>query len=266
MNEKTTKDKSPSEIHKDHRTRRKTSFLKSGLSSFSDIEKLEFILFYAISRKDTNPIAHRLLDTFGSFRNVMEAPIDALAKIDGMGMHSAILINLIHQTFNAYTSSNNLTSINKVSEAKKYISNALQGLAHEVFILVCLNENGKIIQTKTLTSESSQKVDISIKTLTKTAINCNAVKVILGHNHPNGIPFPSDEDISFTSNFFLNCLLLDIKVVDHIITSPKGEFSFLHHKVMDSIKETTIPKISGNKKALVSLNQPETIYIDDIED
>ncbi|MBR2908913.1 MAG: DNA repair protein RadC [Clostridia bacterium] len=265
MNNNQTKEKSQTNIHKDHRLRRKTSFLQSGLASFSDIEKLEFILFYAISQKDTNPIAHRLLDTFGSFRGVMEAPVEALAKIEGMGMHSAILINLIHQSFNAYSSSNNRTTINKVTEAKEYVSNALDGLAHEVFILICLNENGRILQTKTITSESSQKVDISIKTLTRTAINCNAAKVILGHNHPNGSPLPSDEDISFTSNFFLNCLLLDIKVVDHIITSPKGAFSFLHHKIMDSIKSTTIPKISGNKKALNSLNQPETIYINDEE-
>ena len=257
-----TKDKTPSQIHKDHRARRKASYLKSGLTSFSDIEKLEFILFYAINQKDTNPIAHRLIDTFGSFRGVMEAPVEALAKVDGMGMHSAILINLIHQSFNAYSSSNNLTSISRVTEAKEYVSNALQGHQHEVFILICLSEHGKIIQTKTLTSESSQKVDISIKTLTRTAINCNAAKVILGHNHPNGIPVPSDEDISFTSNFFLNCLLLDIKVVDHIITSPKGTFSFLHGKIMDTIKATTLPKIAGNKKALFSLQQPETSYID----
>ena len=81
------KKKTPSEIHKHHRIRRKASFLNSGFSSFSDIEKLEFILFYSISQKDTNPIAHNLIDAFGSFDAVLEAPIEKLKEVEGVGEH-----------------------------------------------------------------------------------------------------------------------------------------------------------------------------------
>ena len=89
-------------IHKDHRSRMKETYLKVGFEAFSDIEKLEFILFYAISRKDTNPMAHKLIDTFGSFDKVLEAPIEALIKVDGLGEHSAILLNLFLKTISVY--------------------------------------------------------------------------------------------------------------------------------------------------------------------
>lgn len=263
MKKSITEEKTPSEIHKDHRSRRKTSYLHSGLGSFSDVEKLEFILFYAINQKDTNPIAHRLLDTFGSFRNVLEAPIEALASVKGMGLHSAILINLIYQSMHAYASSYNLSSINKVSEAKKFVEGALFGRSQEDFIIICLSESNKILNTKIITSESTKRVDLSHSNLILFALNSHASKIIIGHNHPNGTPCPSDEDLLFTSNAYMNFLINDIVLLDHIIISPVGNFSFLHNKLIDTIKDDTIPKIRGNKKAQTLLKQPETSYIDD---
>lgn len=72
-------------IHDDHRQRVRQRFLESGLGSFNDIQVLELLLFYCIPRRDTNPIAHALLDHFGSFSQVMEAPVEELKKVNGMG-------------------------------------------------------------------------------------------------------------------------------------------------------------------------------------
>ena len=94
--------KSPSEIHKHHRQRMKHSYLSSGFSSFSDIEKLEFVLYFAMAQKDTNPIAHKLLDEFKSFDKVLEAPIESLMAIDGIGEHSAILLHLFFLLIEEY--------------------------------------------------------------------------------------------------------------------------------------------------------------------
>ena len=262
MKEINTTDKSSKNTHKDHRSRRKTSYLAGGFESFSDVEKLEFILFYAINQKDTNPIAHRLLDTFGSFKNVIEAPIEALTSVKGLGQHSAILINLIYQSMLAYSASHNLTSIKNVTDAKKVVSGCLFGNTKEELVLICLSESNKILMTKKLTSESPVKVDVSLSTIILTALNCRATKIIIGHNHPNGMPYPSDDDLKFTSNLFLNLLMNDVVLVDHIITSPNGSFSFLHNKLIDCIKEDALLKLKGNNKALNLLKQPQSSYVD----
>ena len=82
-------------IHSGHRQRVKERFLQEGLDNFSDVQVLEFLLFYCIPRQDTNPVAHRLLDTFGSFAQVMEAPVEELKKVEGMGHSAAIFLSLV---------------------------------------------------------------------------------------------------------------------------------------------------------------------------
>ena len=256
-----TKEKSPSEIHKDHRARRKLTYLEKGFEAFSDIEKLEFILFYAINQKDTNPIAHRLLDTFGSFKNVIDAPVHSLAKVKGMGMHSAILINLFSQTFSAYSKSSAAAYITSALEAEQFVEQFLQGQVNEVFLIICLSNKGKVLLTKTITSDSSNKVNADIKYITEAAFNVHASKVIIAHNHPNGTPTPSDEDIAYTSYAFISLLFNDIDLIDHVITSEKGTLSMVNSKIFGTIRESSKTKLAGNKKLVARLAQRDFSYL-----
>ena len=82
-------------MHDGHRQRMKERFLKEGLDNFDEIQVLEFLLFYCIPQGDTNPLAHRLLDQFGSLAQVLEAPISELRKVDGIGPHTATMMHLI---------------------------------------------------------------------------------------------------------------------------------------------------------------------------
>ena len=80
--------------HKGHRERLKNRFLGTGLDSFTDVQALELLLFYAIPMKDTNPIAHALLNRFGSLSQVLDAPVEELKKVPGISDHAAVLLHL----------------------------------------------------------------------------------------------------------------------------------------------------------------------------
>ena len=75
-------------VHDGHRKRRREQFVRHGLDAFADHEVLELLLFYAIGRRDTNPIAHALLDHFGSLPAVFAAPLEELEQVEGMGPHA----------------------------------------------------------------------------------------------------------------------------------------------------------------------------------
>ena len=84
-------------LHTGHRERLKRRFLEQGLDGFTDIQALELLLFYSVPRQDTNPIAHGLLEHFGSLSQVLEAPAEELMKVEGIGEHSAVLLSLMNQ-------------------------------------------------------------------------------------------------------------------------------------------------------------------------
>ena len=88
-------------IHDGHRKRLRQRFLQEGLEHFTDVQVLELVLFYAISRQDTNPIAHALLDHFGSLSQVMDAPVEELCKVEGIGENTAAYLHLITQVGDA---------------------------------------------------------------------------------------------------------------------------------------------------------------------
>ena len=89
-------------VHAGHRDRLKQRFLEQGLDGFTDVQALELLLFYGIPRQDTNPIAHRLLDHFGSLSQVLEASPEELTRVGGIKEHSAVLLNLINQMGRLY--------------------------------------------------------------------------------------------------------------------------------------------------------------------
>ena len=240
------------EIHKNHRSRMKTSYLKNGLSGFSDIEKLEFILYYAISRKDTNPIAHKLLDEFKTFDKVLEAPIESLARIDGLGEHSAILLHLFLDVVNEYGKNKCATYISSTSQAKKYADNLYKGVFVEQFYVICLCTNNKVLLCKKINSGTASEVNVSMKQITSLVMANNCERVILAHNHPNGQASPSDEDISFTARLVANCIMNDIEIIDHIIVGSDKQFSFEESGILAELKRDAIRKFSKHSKLLTT--------------
>ncbi len=247
--------------HKNHRARMRETYLKHGLDAFSDVEKLEFLLFFAIPRKDTNPIAHNLLDEFGSFDRVLEAPIEALAKVSGMGQHSAMMLSCIHEAFSIYGRDKNSLEISNTHAARTYAANLFKGKTVEEFYVVCLSQTNKVIATKLINSGSVKAVSVEIRKITKIAIDNNCERIILMHNHPQGINKASDEDVAFTSKILVSCIINDIEVIDHIIYAGNGTtFSFESSDILKILKEDAVEKI-GRKVNTSRFSSTSSNYV-----
>lgn len=248
-------------IHEEHRKRMKEIFTKNGLSAFSDIQKLEFILYFSIPRKDTNPIAHRLLDTFGSFDKVLEAPLEKLQAVEGIGEHSAMLISSYLKIFECYGKSKCETSIAGTTTAKEYCKNLYKGKSVEEFYMLCLTSSNKVMSCNLVNRGTASEVPVDIRKLTNIIVANNCERVLITHNHPHGPVRPSDEDIAFTAKIVSSCILNSIEVIDHIIVNDETAFSFEEAKILKELKRDAIKKIPGfSQKEFDRFGQESTNY------
>lgn len=247
--------------HSDHRLRMKNTYLSSTFESFSDVEKLEFILFYSINRKDTNPLAHRLLNKFGSFDRVLEAPIHDLVTVRGLGEHSAILLHLFLEVANSYGKSKLLPVIDGSTSAKEYCKNLFVGSCVEEFYVICLNSSGKVLNTIKINEGTASSVQIEARKVTQSIFACHCDTVIFCHNHPKGFSRPSDEDIAFTYNLVMSYTMTNILVLDHIIVSDEGIYSMAEDKIMETIRKEVATKYISIKKVRERFITPKNKYV-----
>lgn len=216
-------------IHGGHRERLRKRLENEGLDSFEPHEVLELILFYSIPRADTNPIAHKLLERFGSLSAVMEAPISELVKVDGIGANSAALISMMPQLARKYLLDKNnrgvvLDSIEKIG---RFIMPYYIGSNVEKFYLICLDKKCKLLNCSMMAEGSFDNVTVDMRLVCKTALDCSATSVVLSHNHAQGFALPSGNDILVTRQVAAALKLISVDVVDHIIVAGDDFISLL---------------------------------------
>ena len=208
-------------IHKGHRERLKQRFLEEGLDNFTDIQVLELLLFYSIQRKDTNPIAHALLEHFGSLSRVLEAPIEELQKVPQITEHSAVLLKLVTELARYYQvdSAQQTEILTTLDACGKYLVPRFFGRTKETVFLLCLDAKCKVLCCKELGEGSVNSASISVRKVVETALSANATTVVLAHNHPSGIAVPSNEDIQTTRRIAAALNAVEIYLADHIVVA-----------------------------------------------
>ena len=208
-------------IHKDHRQRVRERYLKEGLDGFSEVQVLELLLFYVIPRQDTNPIAHRLLKRFGSLYQVLEAPVEELEKVEGIGPNAALLLSLITAVARVYAV--NRTEKQKIlrtiEDCGEYLKSFFIGRRSEMVYLLCLDAKCKVLGCREIGEGSVNSANVPIRRIVETALGLNATSVMLAHNHPSGIALPSGEDVLTTHRVAAALSTVDIVLVDHIIVA-----------------------------------------------
>lgn len=214
-------------IHEGHRDRLKTRFRKHGLDSFTDIQVLELLLFYAIPRRDTNDIAHRLLDHFGGLSQVLEASPGELKRVEGVGDHAATLLSLVTQIGRFYLvdRSKKETILPSIDDCGKYLMSFFFGRTNETVFLLCLDSKCKVLDCKQIGEGSINSAGISIRKIVETALTLKASSVVLAHNHPSGIALPSAEDIQATRRVAAALNAVEIQLVDHIVVADEDYVS-----------------------------------------
>ena len=208
-------------IHKGHRQRMKERFLQEGLDHFTDIQVLELLLFYCVPRQDTNPLAHRLLQHFGSFAQVLDAPVEELAKVPGIGESAATFLHLIPEASRYYQvdQASHVVILPTLEKCARYMVPFFYGRRVETVFLLCLDAKCKVICCKEVGEGCVNSASISTRKIVETALGVNATSVVLAHNHPSGVAIPSGEDIQTTQRIAAALHCVDIQLVDHIVVA-----------------------------------------------
>lgn len=217
------------QIHKGHRQRLKTRFLEEGLDNFSDIQVLELVLFYCIPQRDTNPIAHDLLNRFGSLSQVLEAPVEELVKVSGISENAAVLLKLITDVGRYYlvNRSQQFTVLPTLDACANYLVPHFFGRRVETVFLLCLDAKCKVLCCKEVGEGSVNSAGISIRKIVEMALGANATSVVLAHNHPSGVAIPSQEDIQTTRRLAAALHAVEIHLADHIIVADDDHISLV---------------------------------------
>lgn len=197
----------------------KQRFLSQGLDGFTDIQVLELLLFYAVARQDTNPIAHDLLQRFGSLSQVLEAEPEELKKVKGIGENAATLLHLIPQLGRYYQMDKNRKRRQLVTleECGEYLLPFFYGRNRETVCILCLDSKCEVLCCREIEEGGINSARISVRKVVEAALNANASTVILAHNHPSGIAIPSDEDIQTTVRIASALRNVEIHLADHIV-------------------------------------------------
>ena len=214
-------------VHDGHRERLKSRFLEHGIDSFNDLNALELLLFYAIPRRDTNEIAHALLDRFGGLSGVFEASIPELTDVPGVGENAALLIKLVPQMMKKYELSKvgDMRTFRSSAQVAQFLIPRFLAEREELVLALCLDSRSSMLCCEVLNRGVVNAVDISTRRLVETALKYKASAVVLAHNHPDGVAMPSREDEVFTEKAMEALRLMGIRMMDHIIVAGKNYFS-----------------------------------------
>lgn len=208
-------------IHEGHRQRLKSRFRKEGIENFDELYVLELLLFYCVPRKDTNPIAHRLLDQFGGLTNVLDASPEELEKVEGVGENISTFLTMI-KAVNRYceiSESKKIRILRTIDQCGNYLIPRFKGKDNETVYLLCLDAKCKVLACKEVGEGSVNSANVPIRRVVEMALAANATSVVLAHNHPSGIAIPSDDDIQTTLRLARALDSVDIVLADHLVVA-----------------------------------------------
>ena len=220
-------------IHDGHRQRLRERFLKEGLDNFTQEQVVELLLFYSIPRIDTNEIAHHLVNRFGSLSQVLEAPVEELQKVPGIGEHSAVLLHLMAEVARYYQVNRTINEkvLNTIEKCGAYLLPYFVGRRNETVYLLCLDAKCKLLCCREISEGSINAASISIRKVVETALAANATSVVLAHNHPSGVAMPSGDDVVTTHRIAAALHAVDVYLADHLVISDDDYVSMVHSKL-----------------------------------
>lgn len=213
--------------HTGHRERLRQRFDQNGLNGFAEHEVLELLLTYAIPRVDVNPLAHRLVNRFGSLAGVLEASAGELKQVPGMGERSAALVSMMLPLLKRYQQAGNREKlrIETYSGLASYCAALFIGSRDEHFYLLCFDAKMQLIRETLMGAGTVDAVHVSPKMVVQEALRANAVSVAVAHNHPSGNPYPSPDDVELTRGIREALALVDVRFIDHVVVGAGTAFS-----------------------------------------
>lgn len=212
-----------SALHKGHRQRLKNRYSKEGISSFQEHELLELLLFFAIPYKDTNQLAHELINNFGSMPNVLNAPPESLKAFKNMTGNAALLLNLVNDISNKYymTKPYPPQNINSPQKLKAFLEEKYKNIDKEVVYLLLIDKQNRVIDCIKMNEGFNRVSEVKIGEIAKIAHIRNISRIILVHNHPDSSPV-STNDVVSTKKIAYHLNSIDIELCEsYVLTNNK---------------------------------------------
>ena len=214
-----------------HRQRLRERFLQAGLEGFHDYEVIELLLTLGTPRKDCKPAAKKALKRFSTLQGVLEATVDELQQVEGIGPKNVFGLKLIKAAADRYLEKK-LLQRDAITDSRvlfDFLKHTIRDRQREVFQTVFLNAKNRVIATETLSEGSLTASSVYPREVVRAALRHHAAALIFAHNHPSGDPHPSAEDIALTRQLVWAGRIVDISVHEHIVIGTQGYFSFADH-------------------------------------
>lgn len=212
-----------------HRQRLKRRFAETGFQGFQDYEVLEFLLYFALPRRDTKKIAKKLLQRLGNIIAVLNADAEELAEIEDVGPHATFFLKAMGGMIGFYYDERakqedfQFTNLNQLVD---YFRAAIGGNPNEVMRILYLNSKNRMIYAENLSEGTVSEAVAFPRKIVEGALKYRATTVIIGHNHPGGLPEPSENDDAVTGEIKNALRTVAISLQEHVIVAPDGYFSY----------------------------------------
>ncbi len=216
--------------HDGHRKRLRQRFIKCGFEGFSDHEVVELILTLAIPRSDVKQSAKTLLEKFGSLRGILDAPLDELTKVKGIGEVAPAALKIIRAAATLYLqqSTESADALCASDNLSNFWRMRIGALRNEVFEVAYFDSGCRLLRdgVETLQTGTVNRAAVYPRRVVESALKRGAATIVLAHNHPNGNVQPSSQDKVLTRAIVLAAETIELRVMDHLIVSTHEAFSF----------------------------------------
>jgi len=213
-----------------HRQRLRQRFLKVGLDGLAEHEVIELLLTLAIPRVDVKEQAKELLQRFGSLRGILDAPLEELRKVKGIGSVTPVALKIIRAMATLYLqqTAEGVDVVASPDHLKDFWRMKIGALQNEVFEVAYLDSGMRLLRdgVERMEEGTIDRAVVYPRRVVESALRRGAAAVVLAHNHPNGDVKPSEQDKLLTRAVVLAAETVNLRVVDHLIVSSDEVFSF----------------------------------------
>lgn len=215
-----------------HRQRMRARFYKEGIDSFEPHEVLEMLLYFSLPRIDTNPLAHKLIEKFGSFHGVLEANYEDLIEF-GLTENTVALLKMTPAFSNYYIQShtNGVKVLSNCTQIGFYVTDKIGHRTKEVFCVLCLDAQNRVKNFEILAEGTVNSLNVPPRKVAECALRNNAARIVLVHNHPGGTLSPSADDIALTHKMLEMLDSIDVNLLDHVIVANGRFLSMREHGI-----------------------------------